>query len=163
MILNRLRMLTAADEGFGIVLEALKGTGQLDDTVIVVTSDHGYFYGEHGLNKERRLAYEEIARTPLAIRYPKLITAESPIDPFVLSVDLAPTLLELAGVKVPANVHGRSFIPLLVGETPADWRESMLIEYFSDTVLAAPGEDGLPGGANGPLEVHPLRRPRRYG
>ncbi len=134
IILNRLRMLTAADEGFGPILEALEETGQLDDTIIVVTSDHGYFYGEHGLNKERRLAYEEIARTPLAVRWTGKIAAGSTSDAFTLSVDLAPTLLELAGVDIPAAAHGRSLVPLLAGETPADWRRSMLIEYYSDTV-----------------------------
>ncbi len=134
VILNRLRMLTAADEGFGEIIETLEQTGQLDNTIIVVTSDHGYFYGEHGLNKERRLAYEEIARTPLAIRWPGKIAAGSEADAFTLSIDLAPTLLEIAGVEVPGDVHGRSLVSLLEGETPGDWRDSMLIEYYSDTV-----------------------------
>ena len=134
VVFNRLRMLTAADEGFGSILEALEETGQLDNTIIVLTSDHGYFYGEHGLNKERRLAYEEIARTPLAVRWTDKIEAGSTADAFTLSVDLAPTLLELAGVDIPAGSHGRSLARLLAGETPPDWRQSMLIEYYSDTV-----------------------------
>jgi N-acetylglucosamine-6-sulfatase len=134
VILNRLRMLTAADEGIGRILGVLEQTGQLDDTVIVLTSDHGYFYGEHGLYKERRLAYEEIMRTPLAIRYPKLIQPGSSVDPFVLSIDLAPTLLELGGAATPEHVEGRSLLPLVAGDTPSDWRRSVLIEYFSDTV-----------------------------
>ena len=134
IILNRLRMLTAADEGFGEILDTLEEIGQLDNTIIVVTSDHGYFYGEHGLNKERRLAYEEIARTPLAIRWPSRIAARSEANAFAMSIDLAPTLLELAGVEAPDDFHGRSLVPLLEGETPADWRQSMLIEYYSDTV-----------------------------
>lgn len=134
VILNRLRMLTAADEGFALILEALEETGQLDETLIVVTSDHGYFYGEHGLNKERRLAYEEIARTPLAVRWPGRAAAGSRSDAFVVSVDLAPTLLEAAGEPVPDTMHGRPLTPLLEGRTPGDWRESVLIEYYSDTV-----------------------------
>ncbi len=134
VILNRLRMLTAADEGFARILQALEETGRLDDTLIVVTSDHGYFYGEHGLNKERRLAYEEIARTPLAVRWPSHIAAGSSSDSFVLSIDLAPTMLTYAGVDVPEAMQGRSLQPILSGETPADWRRSVLIEYFSDTV-----------------------------
>lgn len=134
VILNRLRMLTAADEGFAKVLRALEDTGALEDTVIVVTSDHGYFYGEHGLFKERRLAYEEIARMPLAIRYPKLFRAGSDSDAFVVSTDLAPTVLDLAGVEAPPDLHGRSLAPLAGAETPDDWRDSALIEYYSDTV-----------------------------
>ncbi len=134
VVLNRLRMLTAADEGFGGILNALEEIGQLDNTIIVVTSDHGYFYGEHGLYKERRLAYEEIARTPLAVRWPARVAAGSTVEAFTLSIDLAPTLLELAGADIPANMQGRSLVTLLEGRTPADWRRSMLLEYYSDTV-----------------------------
>jgi N-acetylglucosamine-6-sulfatase len=132
---NRLRMLASADEGMGELFKALEETGQLDNTIVVLTSDHGYFYSEHGLGRERRLAYEETARVPFFIRYPPLIQAGSKVDEFVLSVDDAPSLLELAGVDVPDNLHGRSFVPLLKGETPADWRKSFLIEYYSDTVM----------------------------
>jgi len=134
-ILNRLRMLSSADEGMGEIFKALEETGQLENTVIVLTSDHGFFYGEHGLGRERRLAYEETARVPLFIRYTPLIPAGTKIDDFVLSVDDAPTMLDLAGVDAPANMHGRSLVPLLKGETPADWRKSFLIEYYSDTVM----------------------------
>ena len=134
VVFNRLRMLTAADEGFGRILGALEESGQLDETLIVVTSDHGYFYGEHGLNEERRLAYEETIRTPLAIRWPARVAAGSESDAFVVSIDLAPTMLDLAGVEIPADVQGRSLAPLLRGERPDDWRRSVLIEYYSDTV-----------------------------
>ena len=134
VVLNRLRMLTAADEGFGKVLEALEESGQLDDTLIVVTSDHGYFYGEHGLNEERRLAYEETIRTPLAMRRAGAIPAGTESDAFVSSVDLAPTMLAAAGVAVPPEMQGRSLLPLLGGTAPEDWRDSVLIEYYSDTV-----------------------------
>ena len=134
VIRNRLRILTAADEAFGRVLAALEETGQADNTVIVLTSDHGYFYGEHGLNEERRLAYEESIRIPLAIRWPARIAAATESEAFALSVDLAPTILELAGVDVPLDAHGRSLVPLLRGTVPQDWRQSVLIEYFSDCV-----------------------------
>lgn len=134
VILNRLRMLTAADQGFGWILQALEDTGQMDNSVIIVTSDHGYFYGEHGLNEERRLAYEETARTPLAVRYPPLVKAESTASQFVLSIDLAPTFLELAGVPIPDWMQGRSLVTLLRGDPAPNWRQSILIEYFSDTV-----------------------------
>jgi N-acetylglucosamine-6-sulfatase len=134
-ILNRLRMLSSADEAMGEIFRALEETGELDNTVVVVTSDHGFFYGEHGLGRERRLAYEEAARVPLFIRYPSLISAGTKIDEFVLSVDDAPTMLHLAGLEIPGDMHGRSLGPLLKGETPADWRKSFLIEYYSDTVM----------------------------
>ncbi|MHC4407079.1 MAG: sulfatase/phosphatase domain-containing protein, partial [Planctomycetota bacterium] len=113
-----------------------QSTGQLHRTVLVFTSDHGYWYGEHGLSVERRLAYEEAARIPLLVRYPPLVKPGTTIDRFALSIDLAPTLLDLAGAKAGPDVDGRSLVPLLTGNPPSDWRESFLIEYYSDTVFA---------------------------
>jgi N-acetylglucosamine-6-sulfatase len=134
-IRDRLRMLAAIDEGVGQLLDALEQTRQLDDTVFVFTSDHGYWYGEHGLSVERRLPYEEAARIPLLVRYPRLVKAGSLIDDVALSIDLAPTLLELAGFEPPHTMDGRSLAPLLRGERPGDWRTSFLIEYYTDTVF----------------------------
>jgi N-acetylglucosamine-6-sulfatase len=133
-ILNRLRMLAAVDEGMGRILQVLTDTGRLDDTVIVFTSDEGYFYGEHGLSVERRLAYEESIRIPLLIRYPSQIKAGMVVDDTVLNLDLAPTLLEVAGAQVPTSLHGRSLVPLWQGR-PRPSRESFLVEYYSDTVF----------------------------
>lgn len=134
-IRDRLRMLAGIDEGVGQLLAELEHSGRLDDTVIVFTSDHGYWYGEHGLSVERRLAYEEGIRIPLLIRYPKRIQSGRLIDAFALSIDLAPTLLDLAGVKQEFPTDGRSLVPLLEGKTPADWRTSFLIQYNTDTVF----------------------------
>jgi N-acetylglucosamine-6-sulfatase len=128
-------MLAAVDEGVGMLLDALTETGQLDDTVLVFTSDHGYWYGEHGLNAERRLAYEEGIRIPLLIRYPRLAKPGRTIDEFALSIDLAPTLLELAGAASEQRLDGRSLVPLFRGAVPDDWRSSFLIEYETDTVF----------------------------
>ena len=133
-VLGRLRSLIAIEEGVGEILRALKETNQLDNTVIVFTSDNGYFYGEHGLSVERRLAYEESIRMPLLIRYPKAIKAATVRDEFALNIDLAPTLLELAGVSGPTRMEGRSLVPLLNG-TKTEWRKSFLIEYYSDKVF----------------------------
>ena len=134
-VLNRLRMLSAIDEGVGELLQALEQTGQLDNTVFVVTSDNGYFYGEHGLNVERRLAYEESIRIPLLVRYPSRIKAGLTPDSMVQTIDLAPTMVAAAGVEIPSQYHGRSLWPLLEGEIPADWRDSVLVQYWSETVF----------------------------
>ena len=134
-ILNRLRMLAAVDEGVGEILKALADAGQLDNTLIVVTGDHGYFYGEHGLSVERRLAYEESIRIPIIMRYPPLIKAGSTPESLALTIDFAPTFVELAGGAMPPQYQGRSLLPLLKGAAPADWRKSILVEYFSDTVF----------------------------
>lgn len=133
-VLGRLRSLMAVEEGVGEILKALKETGELDNTVIVFASDNGYFYGEHGLSVERRLAYEESIRMPLLIRYPKAIKAGTVRNEFALNIDLAPTLLELAGMSAPNTMEGRSLVPLLKGAKP-EWRKSFLIEYYSDRVF----------------------------
>ena len=161
-IRNRLRMLASVDEGLGQILETLETQGELDNTLIVFTSDEGYFYGEHGLSVERRLAYDESARIPLYIRWPKLIKFGTTIKEVTLSIDVAPTLLEIAGSPAAKNMHGRSLVPLLRGE-PIQWRNSILIEYFSDKVFPRISKNGLPVCANREMEVHPLRRPQWNG
>lgn len=109
--------------------------GILDNTAFVFTSDHGYWYSEHGLSVERRLAYEEGIRVPLLIRYPPWTQTGRLIDSFALSIDLAPTLLEAADVAQTRPMDGHSLAPLLKGDTPPNWRSSFLIQYNSDTVF----------------------------
>lgn len=133
-ILNRLRMISAVDESIGEIFKTLAASGQLDRTVIVFTSDHGYWYGEHGLSIERRLAYEEGIRIPLLLRYPPKIKAATKRNPMVLTLDLAPTLLELAGAPIPAGLHGKSFMPVLA-DANHELRPAFLIEHFSENVF----------------------------
>ena len=133
-IRGRIEMLLGVDDSLGRILATLEKKRVLDDTVVVFTSDHGYFYGEHGLNEERRLAYEETIRIPLLIRYPRRIAANLTRSQMVLSIDLAPTLLALAGVQPGADLQGRSLIPVLERDS-RDWRSSFLVEYYSDTVF----------------------------
>jgi arylsulfatase A-like enzyme len=147
-ILGRQRTLMAIEDGVGEIFAALKETGQLDKTVIVFTSDNGYFYGEHGLSVERRLAYEEAIRTPLLVRYPPMIKARTARDEFALNIDLAPTLLYVAGASVPGNMQGRSLAPLLKGER-VKWRDSFLIEYYSDRVFPRIARMGYKAVRNG--------------
>lgn len=134
VIKNRLRMLAAVDEGVGELLRTLEATGQLERTLIVFTSDHGYWYGEHGLSVERRLAYEEGIRIPLFVRYPKLIKAGTRRNQMVLTLDFAPTLAEIAGASSPAGLHGKSIARLLSENGPA-LRDAFLIEHFSENVF----------------------------
>ncbi len=114
---NRAEMVLAIDEGLGRIITLLEETGKLDNTLILFTSDNGYFYGEHGLTTERRLPYQEAVRAPLLVRYPKLIKQGIKIDSYVSTIDFAPTMLELAGVKIPNHVQGRSLLPLLTQKT----------------------------------------------
>jgi N-acetylglucosamine-6-sulfatase len=133
-IRGRLEMLLAVDESLGRILAALDKSGTLDETVVVFTSDHGYFYGEHGLSEERRLAYEEAIRIPLLVRYPPRVKAGATPRELVLSLDAAPTLLDLAGLKPSAGMQGRSLVPIF-DNVARDWRSSFLVEYYSDTVF----------------------------
>jgi arylsulfatase A-like enzyme len=130
LIRNQMRCLTAIDEGVGRVIKALEETGQLDNTVVIFTSDNGYFWGEHGLG-DKRAAYEESIRVPLFVRYPKMIKAGTMREHAALNVDIAPTLLGLAGVPTSTEMHGRSLIPLFKGN-PKEWRKSFLTEYFAE-------------------------------
>jgi arylsulfatase A-like enzyme len=143
-IRNRMRMMKSVDEGLGRMLESLEKRSQLDDTLVVLTSDHGYFYGEHGLDAERRLAYEEGIRIPLLMRYPRRIRPRSRLEQMALSIDIAPTMLELGGVRSAAPIQGRSLVPTLEGRKAEGhkttgrktaWRDAFLIEYYSDTVF----------------------------
>ena len=148
VVLGRQRTLMAIEDGVGEIFRALKETGQLEKTVIVFTSDNGYFYGEHGLSVERRLAYEESIRMPLLVRYRQMIKARTVRDEFVLNIDLAPTLLSMAGATVPGNMQGRSLVPLLKGDK-VKWRDSFLIEYYSDRVFPRIAQMGYKAVRNG--------------
>lgn len=127
---TRAEMLLSVDESLGRLLTTLEEEGILDRTVVIFTSDNGYWYGEHGLTAERRLPYQEGLRSPLLIRYPPLVTPGSTIDGLTVSVDLAPTAIELAGGTPGPWVQGRSLVPLLEGRREG-WRTSAMAEYFS--------------------------------
>jgi len=133
-IRERSEMLMAVDEGLGAILKALEDKGELDNTIVVFTSDHGYWYGEHCLDLERRLAYEEAIRIPMLVRYPPTIKAGTKPEQMVLSIDLAPTLLEMAGVRPSNSFQGKSWVPIFAGKIKA-WRNSFLVEYYSDNVF----------------------------
>lgn len=117
------------DENLGRVVDLLERSGKLDSSVVFVTSDHGFFLGEWRMY-DKRFMHEPSIRVPLLVRYPSLIKAGSTSKEMALNVDIAPTLLELAGARVPSPMHGRSLVPILKGESPSDWRKDWLYEYF---------------------------------
>jgi arylsulfatase A-like enzyme len=129
-IRRRAEMLLSIDEGLGRIMESLEQKGILDETVIVFTSDNGYFFGEHGFSIERRMPYDESIRSPLLIRYPQMIAAGTVIDGLALSIDIAPTILEIEQAEIGDQIQGRSLVPLLTGD-PQDWRESVLVEFYT--------------------------------
>jgi arylsulfatase A-like enzyme len=131
-IRRRAAMMASVDEGVGMLLEELERKGILDNTCIVFLGDNGFFFGEHGLGAERRFAYEEGIRTAFFVRYPKLLKPGSTVKPMVLAIDIAPTLIELAGGRPGAQIQGRSLVPLMKKRLRG-WRKSFLIEYYNES------------------------------
>ena len=133
--LNYFRCVSAADDNLGRLLTTLDELGLAEDTVVVFTSDNGYYQGEHNLGDKRSL-YDESLRIPLLVRYPRAIARGRLADELVLNVDLAPTFLDLAGVPAPHEMQGRSWRPLFAARDGAPrppWREAFLAEYFQET------------------------------
>ncbi len=128
-IKDYLRVVDAIDENMGRLLDHLEVTGDSDDTVVMYTSDQGFFLGDHGWF-DKRLMYEESLRMPLLIQFPSRIAPGSSSDEIVTNVDFTPTILELLGVERPEHLQGRSFVPLLEGAPPADWPSSMYYRYW---------------------------------
>lgn len=126
-----LATVQSVDDGVGRVLEALDRHGLAKNTIVVYTSDQGFFLGDHGLF-DKRFMYEESLRMPFLVRWPAAIKAGSRSDGIALNVDFAPTFLDAAGLRVPAEMQGRSLLPILRGKTPSDWRTSMYYRYYHD-------------------------------
>lgn len=134
--------LVSVDDNIGRVMDWLEQNGQLDDTAILHSSDHGFFLGEFRCY-DKRFMHEPSIRVPTMMRYPKAFKADTHVDEMILNVDYAPTLLELAGVPVPADMQGRSLVDLARGRTVPDWRRSWYYEYDDDRVMNVPANRGI--------------------
>jgi arylsulfatase A-like enzyme len=128
-IKDYLRCIASVDDNVGRLLDYLDKHDLAKDTIVVYTSDQGFFLGDHNWF-DKRFMYEESLRMPLLVRWPERVKAGSVNDRMVLNVDFAPTLLDAAGLRVPADMQGRSFLPLLLGKTPKDWRTAMYYRYY---------------------------------
>lgn len=126
-----LATVQSVDDGVGRVLDHLDRTGLARNTIVIYTSDQGFFLGDHGLY-DKRFMYEESLRMPFLVRWPAGIRAGGVTRAMALNVDFAPTFLDAAGLPVPADMHGRSLLPVLRGKTPADWRTSVYYRYYHD-------------------------------
>lgn len=133
---QQLRCLAAVDDGIGRILEVLRKRGTLDNTLIVFTSDNGYFHLEHR-RWDKRLAYEESLRIPMVIVYPGQIEPGSTVSQLITNADFAPTVLSYAGLTAPAQMQGLSMKPLFEEANPP-WREEVFYEYWKDLVHAIP-------------------------
>ena len=128
LVKNYYRTLLSVDDNVGRALDWLSEAGIAEDTVVLFSSDNGFFLGELGLY-DKRLMYEPSIRVPMLVRWPERIEPRVDREHMVLNVDVAPTILDLAGVPVPPSMQGRSFGPLLEGKQ-VPWRDAFLYEFF---------------------------------
>ncbi|HPJ93581.1 MAG TPA: sulfatase [Deltaproteobacteria bacterium] len=129
--------IVSVDREVGRVLESLDTLGISQDTAVIFVGDNGFFWGEHRL-VDKRWAYEESIRVPLLVRYPRLIKNPGrKVQEMVLNIDLAPTVLDIAGITPPEHIQGRSIVPLLEA-SPVSWRTSWLYEYYRDYPYTVP-------------------------
>ena len=123
------KVVKSMDDNVGRVLDYLEQTGLKDNTIIIYTSDQGFYMGEHGWF-DKRFMYEESMRTPLVMSLPKGFKRKGDISEMVQNIDHAPTFLDIAGVEVPKDMHGKSLLPLLKGKKVDDWRTSLYYHYY---------------------------------
>ena len=123
------KTVKSLDDNVGRVLDYLEKNGMLENTLVVYTSDQGFYMGEHGWF-DKRFMYEESMRTPLIMRLPNGFDKRGDIPQMVQNIDYAPTFLDLAGAPIPEDIQGVSLLPLLRGENPADWRKSLYYHFY---------------------------------
>lgn len=128
-IKDYLRCVASVDDNVGRLLKYLDDSGLAKNTVVVYCSDQGFYLGDHGWY-DKRWMYEESLRTPLMVRWPGVIKPGSENRDLVQNLDFAQTFLDIAGVAQPADMQGRSLVPLLKGQTPVDWRKSIYYHYY---------------------------------
>lgn len=124
-----LRCVKSVDDAVGQVLDYLDQNGLADNTIVIYSTDNGWYLGEHGWF-DKRWMYEESLKVPLLVRWPGHIRPGSVNGDIVSNLDFAETFLDLAGVPVPSDMQGRSLVPIFHGNTPADWRKSFYYHYY---------------------------------
>lgn len=130
-IRNRAEMMLAVDESVGKIMETLKQLKIDSNTVIILTSDNGYFFGEHGFSLERRMPYEESIKAPLIISYPRILKPKPMVNGLALSIDLSATVFDIASLDIPKTIQGKSLLPLITGKKE-EIRPAAFIEYYSN-------------------------------
>jgi arylsulfatase A-like enzyme len=126
-----LACVQSVDDNIGRMLDWLEANGLRSNTVVIYTSDQGFFLGDHGMY-DKRFMYEPSLKMPFVIRWPGVIKPGSVQDEMIINTDFAPTFMDMAGLRTPADMQGRSIVPLLRGRHPWTWRESMYYRYYHD-------------------------------
>src|SRR6185312_8851453 len=130
-------MIEQVDTEVGHMLQTLDETGQTDNTIVIFMSDHGEMLGDHGIYLKGPYFYDCLTRVPLIVRWPGKYKAGLKVDAMVELIDIAPTLVEAAGIPIPSGMQGRSLRPLLTGET-SEGRDSVYTEFYDANALYAP-------------------------
>lgn len=128
------KTVKSIDEQVGRVLDYLKANGLEENTVVVYTSDQGFFMGEHGLY-DKRFMYEESLRTPFLISYPAEVKKGQRSDKLIQNIDFAPTILDLAGIATPADMDGKSILPILKEGNDYEWRDAIYYQFYDYPVV----------------------------
>ena len=124
-----LRCVKGVDDNVGHILKYLDEIGMSANTLVIYTGDQGFYLGEHGMY-DKRFMYEEALRMPFLVRWPNEVKPGTTSDDMILNIDFAPTILEAAGLDNLPEAQGRSFLSLLKGQIPNDWRQSMYYRYY---------------------------------
>jgi len=133
-----LRCVAAIDQNVGRILEYLEESGLAENTVVIYSSDQGFFLGENGWT-DKRLADDVTMQMPFLIRWPKVLQPGQRIDAMIQNIDYAPTFLEMAGIDVPKDMDGESIVPILKhGKAPQDWRDSVYYHYYHNSAYNLP-------------------------
>lgn len=128
-IKDYLACVKSVDDNIGRVLNYLDENNMTQNTMIIVTSDQGFYLGDHGFF-DKRFIYDESLKMPFLVRFPKVVKSGSENKDIISNIDFAPTLLDFAGINKPEGVQGNSFKKILEGNTPSDWRQSMYYHYY---------------------------------
>ena len=148
-----IKCIKAMDDNVGRVLDYLKNNDLENNTIVIYSSDQGFYNGEHGWY-DKRWMYEESLRNPLIIKWPNVTTPGTSCKEMVQNIDYTPTILEAAGIKVPKQVQGNSLVPLLEGKSPKDWRKSILYTYYEKGIHAVPPHRGIRNHRYKLIEFH---------
>ena len=141
-IKNYLRCIQSVDDNVGRVLDYLEENGLAENTIVIYSSDQGFYLGEHGWY-DKRFMYEPSLRMPFIARWPGVTEPGSRDTHLVQNLDFAETFLEVAGVEAPADMQGESIVPLMRGEDPDGWRDSIYYEYFEVGIHAVEPHYGV--------------------
>ena len=154
---NYLRCVKGVDESVGTIMKTLKDIGADENTIVIYSSDQGFFIGDHGWF-DKRWMYEESLKMPLIVKWPGVTAAGSKSELMVQNLDYAETFLDIAGADIPADMQGHSLVPLLKGEQPTDWRKSIYYHYY-----AYPGAHNVPRHYGVRTETHKLMKFYQFG